>query len=94
MPPAPVAPAPVTADAPADELPGTGTTTTIAAAATTGQVPAAVAPPKTTTAAQAPAPSIPAAQPALSDDDRGGDWHKGRRPCPPPPRCQRRSCRH
>ena len=66
-PPAPVAPAPVTADAPADELPGANATP-----ATTAQVPAAVTPPKTTTAPQAPPPSIPAAQPAASEHDRGG----------------------
>jgi hypothetical protein len=70
-PPAPVAPAPVTADAPADELPG-ASPTPAAAPATTAQVPAAVTPPRTTTAPQAPPPSIPAAQPAASDHDRGG----------------------
>ena len=109
-PPAPVAPAPVTADASADELPG-ASSTPVAAPATAAQVPAAV----TTTAPEAPPPSIPAAQPAASDHDRGGvsgsdqdhgggwgsdrdhrgGWHRGRRPCPPPPpRCHGRSCRH
>jgi DNA-directed RNA polymerase specialized sigma24 family protein len=66
-PPAPVAPAPVTADAPADEPPG-ASSTPAAAPATAAQVPAAV----TTTAPEAPPPSIPAAQPAASDHDRGG----------------------
>ena len=107
-PPAPAAPAPVTADAPADELPGASPTAAGGAAATTAQAPAAVTPPKTTAAPQAP--SIPAASDhdrwrGPGDDrdhgdgpsrepDHGGGWHEDRPPCPPPPRCHGRSCRH
>ena len=28
------------------------------------------------------------------EPDHGGGWHKDRPPCPPPPRCHGRSCRH
>jgi len=104
--PAPVAPAPVSADAPADELPGASGSTTAAVPASTAAVPAVTTPAKTTTAPAAPAPAPvpaavstaapvpPAANASGQDRDRGGGWHRGRKPCPPPPRCQRRSCRH
>jgi DNA-directed RNA polymerase specialized sigma24 family protein len=98
--PAPVAPVPASADAPADELPGGADgSTTAAVPASAAQVPPTVTPAKTTTTAPpAPAPTaVPAAAPlAVSargqDHDRGGGRHK--QPCPPAPRCQRRSCRH
>ena len=103
----PVAPVPVTADAPADESPvqssGAAAPATTAAATT-----------PTTTAPHAPAPSIPAAQPATSDHDRwsgpgrdqddggrpwnaqdhGGAWHPAHRPCPSAPPGPRRADGH
>jgi DNA-directed RNA polymerase specialized sigma24 family protein len=96
--PSPVAPTPVSADAPADELPGGADSSTMAAVpASAAQAPATVTP-ATTTANAAPAPAPAAAPPAVSargqDHDRDGGWHKAKKPCPPAPRCQRWSCRH
>jgi DNA-directed RNA polymerase specialized sigma24 family protein len=98
--PSPVAPAPASADAPADELPGgAGGSTTAAVPASAAPIAAVATPSKTTTTAPAAAvPVAPPARPAPStrgnDHDRGGGRHESRKPCPPPPRCRRRSCRH
>jgi hypothetical protein len=98
------APAPVTADAPADELPGASSSPTAAVSAGAAQVPTTTTPPKTTTTAPpAPAPTptppaagaaaAPIANPAGHEHHDGGGWRRSRNPCPPRPRCQRRSCR-
>jgi DNA-directed RNA polymerase specialized sigma24 family protein len=98
--PSPVAPAPASADAPADELPGgADVSTTAAVPAGAPQIPAVATPSKTaTTAPAAAAPVAPSAPLAPSagghDHDRGGGRRESRKPCPPPPRCRRRSCRH
>jgi DNA-directed RNA polymerase specialized sigma24 family protein len=94
------APAPVSADAPADELPGASGSTTASVPASAARLPTP-APPKTTTAAPqapqapaAPAPAPPAVDAHGQDNHRGGGGRRGAKPCRPPPRCQRRSCRH
>jgi hypothetical protein len=97
--PAPAPPASVTADAPADGAPANGFTVVAVPASAEPAPPsepsagAPPAPSKPTTTAP-PAPSIAASAPAEGAGDHDGGEHRGRRPCPPPPPCQRRSCRH